>query len=64
MTKKKNDLSSLTRFPYMFFLLGLITQLFMDIFDNWVTWLIISAGIELYFLLYMWFLYELSREDR
>lgn len=49
-------------FPMIFFTLGLFTNAFTNIFEGWVTWLILSFGIVLYGLFYFWFMKEYARE--
>ena len=65
MTKQmkiKEQENIIGMFPMMFFLLGLITQLFVSIIINsWASWLVMLIGLEIYFLFVIWFYYELSQ---
>ena len=59
--KIKEQESILGMFPFFFFFLGLIIELFISNSKTWLSWLIMLIGLEIYFLFVIWFSYELSQ---
>jgi hypothetical protein len=60
--KEINNSDNLSFFPFMFFMIGAIVQLFATSEDNFfASTLILMIGVEVYFLFYIWFMYELRR---
>lgn len=59
--RKKNK-SEIMFFPYIFFMIGLLLQLFSSLTDSfWLGMGIMLIGLQIYFLAYFWFIYEVDR---
>ena len=55
--------SVISVFPFMFWMLGMMTNAFINAFDSLASWLIMFIGLEIYLLFYIWFNYELYSEE-
>jgi len=58
----KRDEHILSMFPAIFFILGLFLEAFVNLFEGWVTWIIILFGIIVYGLFFYWFEQQYRKE--
>ena len=61
--KKMNDKEAilLLFFPPMFFILGLLIATFSSFYDNWKSWVVLGAGMIVYYGIYKWYLGEVTK---
>ena len=60
--KKMNDKEAILMFfPPMFFILGLLIATFSSFYDNWKSWVVLGAGMIVYYGIYRWYLGEVTK---
>jgi len=60
--KKMNDKEAILMFfPPMFFILGLLIATFSSFYDNWKSWIVLGAGMIVYYGIYRWYLGEVTK---
>ena len=61
MNKKQTKEAILMFFPPMFFILGLLIATFSSFYDNWKSWVVLGAGMIVYYGIYRWYLGEVTK---
>ena len=56
--------ATLPFFPFLFFMLGLFTNLVCSAIDGWLSWIVLVVFMVIYFLLLLWFTKEVNKEER
>ena len=60
--KKMNDKEAiLLFFPPMFLMLGLLIATLSSFYDNWKSWIVLGAGMIIYYGIYKWYLGEVTK---
>jgi len=61
MNKKQTKEAILMFFPPMFFILGLLIATLSSFYDNWKSWVVLGAGMIIYYGIYRWYLGEVTK---
>ena len=60
--KKMNDKEAILMFfPPMFLILGLCIATLSSFYDNWKSWIVLGAGMIIYYGIYKWYLGEVTK---